>query len=175
MTGLIVIASVLTMSSEANQPRPSKQGVRVDAHFSPGGGCESRIVEEIQGAEKSIQGQIHYFTSKSISDALVAAHKRGVSVQLVLDKSQEKMTYGRWPILRRAGVKVFFDREHEVNNNKVLIIDGRTIITGSYNYTKAAEEKNAENILIIENDEDLASKYVADFDKHLKHSAKASG
>ncbi len=163
-----------TLSTDARPPRPSKSGPRIDACFSPGGGCESRIVEVIQSADKSIRGQIHYFTSKPIADALIAAHKRGVSVQMILDKSQEKMTYGRWPTLRRAGVDVRFDREHDVNNNKVLILDGRTVITGSYNYTKAAEEKNAENILIVENDEDLAGKYAADFDAHYKHAVKGS-
>lgn len=86
VVGLLV--SLWTLSTDARPPRASKSGLRIDACFSPGGGCESRIVETIQAADKSIRGQIHYFTSKPIADALIAAHKRGVSVQLILDKSQ---------------------------------------------------------------------------------------
>jgi phosphatidylserine/phosphatidylglycerophosphate/cardiolipin synthase-like enzyme len=146
----------------------------IDVYFSPGGGCESRIVEEIGRAEEQINVQIFIFTSKSISDALIKAKKRGVKVQVILDKGQEKQTYGRWPVLRRDGVDVRFDGGHEVANNKVIIIDDHTVITGSYNFTKAAEEKNAENILVI-HDKDVAAKYLENYKKHLEHSKKPKG
>jgi phosphatidylserine/phosphatidylglycerophosphate/cardiolipin synthase-like enzyme len=151
-----------------------ESGSAIDVCFSPGGGCESHIVEEIGKAEKQINVQIYIFTSKSISDALIKAKKRGVKVQVILDSGQEKQTYGRWPVLRRDGVDIRFDGEHEVANNKVIIIDENTVITGSYNFTKAAEEKNAENILIIR-DADVAAKYLENYKKHLEHSKKPKG
>lgn len=150
---------------------PKKKSRKIDACFSPGGGCEDRIIEELGAATEQIRVQMYLFTSKPISDALVAAKKRGVKVQVILDKSQEKGTYGKWPVLRRDGVEILFDREHETANNKLILIDDHTIITGSYNFTRAAEEKNAENIVII-NDEALFSKYLENFEKHREHAKK---
>ena len=179
LSGLtFVVFLAYSTFAEGSGPR-AKEGSdeadsSIDVHFSPAGGCESRIVEEIGKAEKQINVQIYIFTSKSISDALVKAKKRGVKVQVILDKSQEKQTYGRWPVLRRDGVDIRFDGEHEVANNKVIIIDENTVITGSYNFTKAAEEKNAENILII-HDSDVAGKYLENYKKHLEHSKKPKG
>ena len=165
---ILLLAWVLAAYVEARPP--AKGEVRIDAVFSPGGGCEGRIVKEIESAEKSVCAQVYIFTSKPISDALVQAKKRGVDVKVILDKSQEKAAYGRWPIMQKGGVKVFFDRDHEVANSKIILIDDRTIITGSYNFTKAAEEKNAENIVVIENDTESFAKFKANFESHLSHS-----
>jgi phosphatidylserine/phosphatidylglycerophosphate/cardiolipin synthase-like enzyme len=150
---------------------PKSKSRKIDACFSPNGGCEDRIVEEIGKAENQVLVQMYLFTSKPIADALVAAKKRGAKVQVILDKSQEKGTYGKWPVLRRDGVEILFDREHETANNKLIIIDNHLVITGSYNFTKAAEEKNAENIVIID-DESLCSKYLENYEKHHEHAKK---
>jgi len=169
VVGLVVVAafSVAMQSSEKDKP------VLCEAVFSPGGGCESRIVAAISEAKKNIRIQMYIFTSKRIGDAVAKAAKRGVNVELILDKSQEKMTYGPWRVLRRDGVKVYFDADHDTANNKVVILDKHTVITGSYNFTKAAEEKNAENILIIRNDTDLVNAYLENFKEHLKHARRA--
>jgi phosphatidylserine/phosphatidylglycerophosphate/cardiolipin synthase-like enzyme len=165
---LAAFARYVTLAEGAG---PKAKSGRVDACFSPDGGCEARIVDEIGKAENQVLVQMYLFTSKPISDALIAAKKRGAKVQVILDKSQEKGTYGKWPILRRDGVEILFDRDHETANNKVILIDDHTVITGSYNFTKAAEEKNAENIVII-NDEALFSKYQENFEKHREHAKK---
>ncbi len=170
-----VVLGAAALTSEALAPKSGGKSIRAEAFFSPGGGCESRIVEEIGEARKNIRVQMYIFTSKRIAEALARAAKRGVYVEVILDKSQEKMTYGPWRTLRRDGVKVFFDTEHETANNKIVLIDNRTIITGSYNFTKAAEEKNAENILIIKNDADLFDAYLTNFKEHLEHARKAAG
>lgn len=151
------------------------QAREIDVLFSPDGGCEDRIVEEIDKAQKVIRVQMYFFTSKPIADALLEARKRGVKVEVILDKSQEKMTYGRFRVLRRAGVSVYFDGEHATANNKIVLIDRRTVITGSYNFTKAAEERNAENVLIIKGEEDVLDRYLANFKAHRDHSSKHSG
>lgn len=168
-----VILGAAALTSEALAPKGEGKSIQTQAFFSPGGGCESRIVEEIGEARKNIRVQMYIFTSKRIGEALAKAAKRGVNVEIILDKSQEKMTYGPWRVLRRDGVKVFFDTEHDTANNKIVLIDKRTIITGSYNFTKAAEEKNAENILIIKNDTNLFDTYLANFKEHLDHARRA--
>jgi phosphatidylserine/phosphatidylglycerophosphate/cardiolipin synthase-like enzyme len=55
-----------------------------------------------------------------------------------------------------------------------MVIDGQTVITGSFNFTKAAEERNAENLLVIQ-DADLARKYAENWRNHLKHSTAYTG
>jgi len=147
---------------------------RIDVLFSPGGGCAERIVEEIGAAKETVRVQVYIFTSKPIANALIAAKKRGVRVEVILDKSQEKMTYGRFRVLRRAGIPVYFDREHSTANNKIILIDDQTIITGSYNFTKAAEEKNAENVLIIKGADDVFDRYLENFQTHREHSQRYS-
>lgn len=170
----------ISLSAPAFGPRTGSsksksRAVRAEAVFSPGGGCESRIVEEFASAKKNIRIQMYFFTSKRIADALGKAAKRGVKVEVILDKSQEKATYGPWRVMRRDGVDVYFDAEHEVANNKIAIIDRRSVITGSYNFTKAAEEKNAENVLILAGDADVIEAYIENFDRHLEHAEKAGG
>jgi phosphatidylserine/phosphatidylglycerophosphate/cardiolipin synthase-like enzyme len=73
--------------------------------------------------------------------------------------------------IRGAG---FIDAEHAIAHNKLILIDYDTVITGSFNFTKAAEERNAENLLILRGDADLAAKYRANFELHLSHSRRYS-
>ncbi len=173
--GSAVVGSLWIAPSQAVGLKPKSRKTTIDAVFSPGGGCANRIINEIDDARKTIRVQAYFFTSKPISKALVAAQKRGVNVRVIMDGSQKTGKWNRWRVMRRDGVTVYFDSEHSTANNKIMLIDRRTIITGSYNYTKAAEEKNAENILIIKNDKSLFSKYWENFEKHLEHSKKHAG
>ncbi|MBK8268677.1 MAG: phospholipase D family protein [Planctomycetes bacterium] len=176
LAALVVISTAALTSGAFFEPgEDGDKSIEVDAIFSPGGGCQERIADEIAGAEKTLRIQAFYFTSKPITEAVVKAKKRGVSVTVVLDKSQEKMTYGSWRILKREGVPVYFDSKHATANNKVILIDDHTIITGSYNFTKAAEEKNAENVVIIKHADEVFEKFEKNFALHLKHSKKYSG
>ena len=78
------------------------------------------------------------------------AYNRAVDLQVILDKSQPKQPYTSATFLTHAKIPVSIESKHAIAHNKVMIIDGNTVITGSFNFTKAAEEKNAENLLIIE-------------------------
>ena len=173
VTGLF-LCGLLSRTTGAENVVAGRKGCTVDVLFSPDGGCEDRIIEEIEGAKKAIRVQMYFFTSKPITEALIEAHKRGIKVEIILDKSQQKMTYGRFRVLRRAGISVYFDSEHAIANNKIMLIDRRTVITGSYNFTKAAEEKNAENVLIIKGEADVLDRYRANFKAHRGHSSKYS-
>lgn len=167
---VLIVCAWPSHSSVALGPKGKK--TKIDVLFSPGGGCADRIIEEIEGARRAIRVQAFYFTSEPIADALIEARGRGVDVQVILDDSQEKAKYGRWRVLRREGVAVSFDGEHATANNKIILIDRRTIITGSYNYTKSAEEKNAENVLIIQHAPDVFDKYLENFEKHREHARR---
>lgn len=169
---LLLAAPSFTASAGARHA--ADRPIRASACFSPGGGCESRIVEMIAAAKKNIRVQMYFFTSKRIGQALAQAAKHGIKVDIILDKSQEKAAYGPWRVMRRDGVRIYFDDKHETANNKIVLIDKRVVITGSYNFTKAAEEKNAENVIIIEDDRDLFDAYLENFNEHLEHARKAA-
>jgi phosphatidylserine/phosphatidylglycerophosphate/cardiolipin synthase-like enzyme len=145
-----------------------------EVHFSPNGDCTDSILRELARAKTSILVQAYSFTSAPIAKALIDAHKRGVKVEVVLDKSQRGQKYSSATFLFNAGVPTRIDAVHAINHNKVIIIDGETLITGSFNFTKAAEEKNAENLLILR-DRKLASEYAKNWQFHAAHSEPYAG
>jgi len=115
--------------------------------------------------------QAYEMTSPQIKKALVAAERRGVKVQAIFDPSAVKETNTMVGELSDGGVAVFIDSAHSpgLAHNKVMIIDQAVVITGSFNFTKAAESRNAENLLIMQ-DPALAAAYARNFANHLAHS-----
>jgi phosphatidylserine/phosphatidylglycerophosphate/cardiolipin synthase-like enzyme len=97
------------------------------------------------------------------------AHRRGIKVEAILDKSQRKHNYTSAMFLANSSIPTFIDDVHAIAHNKVMIIDAQTVITGSFNFSKAAEEKNAENLLIIKSPE-LAKLYTENWKCHREHS-----
>lgn len=141
----------------------------LEIYFSPDGGCTSAIIQQINNSQRTIQLQAYSFTSKKIASALVAAHRRGIKVSVILDKSQRTDRYSSATFLNNQGIKTHIDDNHAIAHNKVIIIDGRTVITGSFNFSSAAEERNAENLLII-TDPHVAWIYGTNWQHHLTHS-----
>jgi phosphatidylserine/phosphatidylglycerophosphate/cardiolipin synthase-like enzyme len=139
--------------------------------FSPKGGCTEAIISQIDKAKSEILVQAYSFTSAPIAKALLNAHKRGVKVEAILDKSQRREKYTSATFLANSGIPTFIDDRHAIAHNKIMVIDKEIVITGSFNFTKAAEEKNAENLLIIRN-KALAKVYMENWYKHREHSGK---
>jgi len=135
--------------------------------FPPG--CEQAIVESIGTAKSEILVQAYSFTSTPIAKALLNAHKRGVRVEVILDKSQRTQKYSSYTFFKNQGIPVYIDEQHAIAHNKIIIIDRAMVITGSYNFTKAAEIKNAENILFIKSPQ-LTDIYLKEWGKHRNHS-----
>lgn len=142
--------------------------------FSPKGNCTQSIVREIDNARSEILIQAYSFTSDKIAKAMVNAHKRGVRVKIILDKSNRTVKYSAGDFTAHMGVTTYYDTRHAIAHNKVMIIDRETVITGSFNFTKAAEERNAENLLIMKN-MDLAKIYIENWEKHREHSEPYEG
>ncbi len=113
--------------------------------------------------------QAYSFTSTPIAEALLEAHKRGVKVEVILDKSQRRANYTSATFLANSRIPTFIDDAHAIAHNKIMIIDGKIVITGSFNFTKAAESKNAENLLILQSPE-LAKIYTENWNRHREHS-----
>jgi phosphatidylserine/phosphatidylglycerophosphate/cardiolipin synthase-like enzyme len=142
----------------------------IEVFFSPNSGSTEAIVREIDRARSELLVQAYSFTSAPIAQALLKAHKRGVRVAVILDKSQKTQKYSSATFLANAGIPTFIDDKHAIAHNKIILVDRSVVITGSFNFTKAAEEKNAENLLIIRSKE-LAKPYLENWQRHREHSA----
>jgi len=163
----LLILVVLSCSPQGNN-------LSIQVWFSPGGGCTDAIIGELNKAKKEILVQAYSFTSQAIAKALVDAHKRGVRTEIILDKSQRTEKYSAADFTSHMGVSTYIDGAHAIAHNKIMIIDNETVITGSFNFTKAAEERNAENLLIIRSKQ-LAKDYLDNWEKHKAHSEKYAG
>ncbi len=145
-----------------------------EVYFSPKGGCTEAIVREISKAKETILVQAYSFTSAPIAGSLVEANRRGVRVTAVLDKSNRAEKYSAADFLAHSHVATFIDAKHAIAHNKIIIIDATTVITGSFNFTKAGEESNAENLLILRSPA-LAVDYTSNFMAHKAHSEPYDG
>ncbi len=142
----------------------------VEVYFSPHNGATAAIVREIDRARSEIRVQAYSFTSAPIAQALLKAHTRGIKVEVILDKSQKTGKYSSSTFLMNARIPTYIDAEHAIAHNKIILIDRSVVITGSFNFTKAAEEKNAENLLIIRSAE-LVKPYLDNWQYHRNHSS----
>jgi len=138
-------------------------------YFSPHGGCSEAIVQQIDNAYSEILVQAYAFTSKPIAEALVKAHKRGVHVEIILDKSNRSAHYSYAGYAFKEGIPTYIDSQYAIAHNKLMVIDRASVITGSFNFSKAAEDKNAENLLVIKSRE-LAELYRNNWLQHREHA-----
>ncbi len=141
-----------------------------DVYFSPNGGATKAIVSELNNAKSEILIQAYSFTSVPIAKAIVDAEKRGVRIEVVLDKSQKTEKYSSADFVAHAGIPVYIDSSHKIAHNKIMIVDKSVLITGSFNFSKAAEESNAENLLILKGNKPLVDRYIDNFELHKRHS-----
>jgi phosphatidylserine/phosphatidylglycerophosphate/cardiolipin synthase-like enzyme len=135
----------------------------ITAYFSPKGGCEKAIIEWINRANKSIHIMMYSFTLDSISDALILAHSKGIEILIIFEREQISK-YSEDIKLKNAGINIRYDNNPALMHNKVMIIDNKVVLTGSFNWSSQAEEENNENLLIII-DNELAELYEKEFQK----------
>jgi phosphatidylserine/phosphatidylglycerophosphate/cardiolipin synthase-like enzyme len=126
---------------------------QVSVCFVPEQECDTTVADAIAGATRVIRVQAYGFTAPAILRALAEARARGVDVQAILDKTEEH-DHGSRPAGARftadADIPTWIDDRVAIAHNKVIIIDGHLVIGGSYNYTSAAERRNAENVTFID-------------------------
>ena len=139
-------------------PADSREAVTatVSACFTPAESCADRIVAAIDGAQKAVRVQAYMFTSQPILAALAAAERRGVDVQIILDKVNDPDQVGHYTgatFVLHAGIPVWIGDRPAIAHNKVIVIDEHLVVGGSYNLTHAAETRNAENVTFIESPE----------------------
>ncbi|MBW8009967.1 MAG: phospholipase [Chloroflexi bacterium] len=142
------------------------EGTQVEVYFSPEDDTDDRIIELIDRAEESIYFMAFSFTSDPIAEALLRADARGVYVAGIFETSQASNTGGEFFQMADLGLPVELDGNPKFMHHKVIIIDSRIVITGSYNFSASAEERNDENTLILHN-ADIAELYLAEFRRLL--------
>jgi phosphatidylserine/phosphatidylglycerophosphate/cardiolipin synthase-like enzyme len=137
----------------------------IAAFFSPNGGIEQQILSKLGGAADTVEVAAYAFTNQNIAQSLLEAIKRGVKVSLVMDKSQTKGTQASiHDELQQAGAAIrLISPPGGIMHDKFMIIDGKSVEWGSYNYTDRAENANFENATLLL-DENLAQKYHANFE-----------
>jgi phosphatidylserine/phosphatidylglycerophosphate/cardiolipin synthase-like enzyme len=162
---IITLWTVLSPPAGLTQDKPGAWEV----YFSPRGGCTEAIIRELNNAKSSVLVQAYSFTSAPIAKALLDAHKRGVNVKVILDKRQSTERYSSATFLLNSGIPVKIDARHAIAHSKVMVIDGETVITGSFNFTRAAEENNEENLVVVK-DKRLAERYATHWQEHADHS-----
>lgn len=140
-----------------------------EVFFSPKGGCQDAIVRELKRARKEILVQAYSFTADPITFGLVEAKKRGVHVEILLDKSNEEDAHSDLHILTDNQVPLLIDSKHAIAHNKIMVIDRKVVVTGSFNFTNQAEHENAENLLILSHHHDLVTHYLENYQAHKSH------
>jgi phosphatidylserine/phosphatidylglycerophosphate/cardiolipin synthase-like enzyme len=144
------------------------------AYFSPKGGCEKIICDAISHSKTTVVVSAYVYCNKAIVAEAIKAHKRGVVVSIIVDPEQVTASNSQSVVSFTNGVNIWVDPKHAIFHNKYIIIDHKKVITGSFNYSFNAENRNAENILVIQ-DKKLAAQYEQDWEKHRSHSVLFNG
>lgn len=153
----------------ASQKLPARGSVEVA--FAPADRPEALLLDVIDDARVSLYVQAYAFTSRPIARALVAAHRRGVRVEVLADARMNKRGKGNvLPELLDAGIPVALETRYAAAHNKVMIADaagpGCALVTGSFNFTKSASQRNAENLIVMRDHCALAQTYLANWRRH---------
>lgn len=153
----------LEKSQKAKPLQVNLSGTIIENYFCPAHNCENEVLSEIAKAKNNVFVLAFSFTSKPIAEKLVEMNKTGVDVEVLFEKTRIA-SYSQYDYLNNSGILVYKDTNPYTMHEKVFVIDGKTVILGSYNPTAAANNKNDENILIIHNVK-IAKRFVEEFDK----------
>lgn len=176
--GLLLVLLVLAQPACAFEASDIVPGTgTIEYAFSPGEDAAALIVRAIDGARSQILVQAFSFTHSGIAGALIRAKSRGLDVQVIADPGQiDLIDHNVIPQLVEAEIPVYTDAEHGAAHNKVMVIDAGTsapaLITGSFNFTHAAQFRNAENLLVFRGNYELTRAYLDNWMRHLRHSTR---
>ena len=141
--------------------------------FTPGDQVDQMIIAAIDGSRHQVLVQAYNFSHRRIADALVRAHVRGVEVAILLDQEQSRDQSSMIRNVARYAT-VMIDSRHAAAHNKIMVIDSGyadcAIITGSFNFTYAAQHRNAENALVLRGNPPLCEAYFNNWRRHQLHA-----
>ncbi len=149
-------------------PAAAGQAVHSEVFFSPGEDCPAAIIRLFEDARKSVDICVFTITDDRISDAIVEAHRRGVRIRILTDDAKAEDLGSDIGRFEHVHIPVRVDRSPFHMHNKFAIFDGRTLLNGSYNWTRGAARDNAEN-LVITDDPRLIGPFQKTFDRLWDH------
>ena len=137
------------------------------AYFSPGPDCRIAIEQAMETALSELLICVFTISDDRLSDAIMAAHRSGLTVRVISDNDKMHDRGSDVERLSQAGVNMRIDRSPEHMHHKFMVIDGHTVMTGSYNWTRSAETRNEENIIAVD-DPLLATRFSEEFERIWK-------
>ena len=145
-------------------PVPAVYAASIEAGFSPEGSALQLVLNTIVTAQQSIRLMGYSFTSPEVTRALIQAKQRGIDVRVLLDwkanSAKGSAGVAAMNLLANAGIPVRTVSQFKIMHDKVIIADGRNIEVGSFNYTRAADRVNSENVLVVWDDPVVAQRYL---------------
>jgi phosphatidylserine/phosphatidylglycerophosphate/cardiolipin synthase-like enzyme len=150
---------------ETPNPEISIDGTNIEIYFSPDDGVAEHILEILSDAEESIYFMAFSFTTDEFGETIRAQAENGLDVAGVMEEQQVKSNIGtEYDLFKQAGLNVFIDGNEGQMHHKTMIIDNRIVITGSYNFSRSAEIRNDENLVVFHN-EQIADFYMEEFQR----------
>lgn len=152
----------------AERPQKVPAGAQIEVGFSPNPRDQALrlVLKIINAAHKTIEVAAYEMTSKPVADALIRASQRGVQVFVVADaRVNQGGGYSKVATMSANGVHTRLDGLYPIMHNKFIVVDSTHVETGSYNYSYAAERKNAENVIVLWNNPALARLYAQRFNQ----------
>lgn len=158
-TLVFILVTSCSSCGLAHDSRDYSCETKFEIGFSPKGSALDIILKGIRDSEKSILVAAYSFTSKPISTELVEAYRRGVDVKVIADKKSNSGKYSAVTFLANQGVPVRLNDKYQIFHHKFMVFDGLHVETGSFNYSAAAVNKNAENVIMILGNKPIAAEY----------------
>jgi phospholipase D len=135
-----------------------------EAYFCHIDDCSAVVIKELSSAKNSVIFATYTFTEPSMGTAVILAHVNGLYVKGIIEKQNIKADSSQYPRFLSQGIDVKPDKNSALMHHKFFVIDNSTVITGSFNPTKAADESNDDNLVVIRNSA-IARQYAQEFQR----------
>lgn len=163
LVATVLVAAFLLVPAAVVYARQPEESIACG--FSSDGTAMALVLEAIRNSKESVLVAAYSFTSKPIAEELSKARRRGVSVLVVADSKANTGSYTAVTFLANQGVPVRLNDHYAIMHHKFMVVDGRHVQTGSFNYTNAAQKRNAENVILVYDNPELASRYVEEWNR----------
>ena len=176
-----MLSLLATCNAAAQQAAPIAATGTIQYAFTPGDHADDMIIAAINSARRQVLIQAYSFTHRRIADALVQARDRGIEMTMIADHelADDKDTSRLVRNIASSGVAVMLDSQHALAHNKIIVIDASqpdcAVVTGSFNFTYAAQRRNAENVLLLLGNAALCEAYKRNWQRHREHSLPFAG
>lgn len=160
----IVLTGFANVGLDLNQQAIKVKAKIIYSCFSKVDDCDDLLAKLIRKAKVNIRVMVMLITADTLADELIRAHNRGVNIKIIIDDNWVNRTGSDFWKLKMAGIEIRHDGKSSLMHHKVMIIDGKIVVTGSYNWSKSAEDRNDENIVVIKNKK-VAKIYLREFNR----------